>query len=582
MAGGGQAILCGIRFANATRTWQALEDIDVTGWVVDTPFIVATGIETDSGVKCADALSLEWRNATDGGTFAALSGTGELTWSGITDLVNANAVVVGEAGTTAGTGDTWQDGTEHEGSNDANFDSANVAGRYTEYQYAVVGGVAGKEYEFRVWDTTDGVSAGTGIGTITMAAGAETYTETADIDALLKSIGATNTTQLDSFLSKTFSIDLSIDSLLNMVVEQNLNLDAVLKLIGYIRTTNIDSLLKALSTENIIDIDAILTKVITETISTDAILKALLSTDLNLDALIKAILSIPLSIDAILTSQVLKTMNIDALLKLIGTDPIILDAVLKQLASTKEINLDAILSNTLSEFISIDTLLKILNQSNIINIDAILLSSYIDFISIDALLKVLNIESNISIDAVLYKYGITITSNFDAILTTEGEITIVTSIDSVLKAESLLYTCNLNAILMKIAYTSLSIDAVLQKQFITTVVMDAIIKKLNQTNTINLDTFLQIIGSENINIDTILKTIGQTKIISLDAVIQDIASGGTETINIDAILAILGVTTTNIDSILIKILINFKLSDRNRITSFNKNRSRSFKITDRR
>ena len=81
---------------------------------------------------------------------------------------------------------------------------------------------------------------------------------------------------------------------------------------------------------------------------------------------------------------------------------------------------------------------------------------------------------------------------------------------------------------------------------------------------------------------TILKTIGQTKIISLDAVIQDIVSGGTETINIDAILAILGVTTTNIDSILIKILINFKLSDRNRITSFSKNRSRSFKITDRR
>ena len=414
---------------------------------------------------------------------------------------------------------------------------------------------------------------------------ATTYTETVDIDALLKSIGKTSTTQFDGFLSKTFSIDLSIDSLLSMVVEQNLDLDAVLKLIGYIRTTNIDSLLKALSTENIIDIDAILTKVITETISTDAILKALLSTDLSLDALIKAISStLSLSTDAILTSQVLETTNIDALLKLIGTDPIILNAVLKQLASTKEINLNALLSSNFSEFISIDTLLKILNQSNIINIDAILLESYIDFISIDALLKVLNIESNVSIDAVLYKYGITITSNFDAILVIDGELTISTSIDSVLKAESLLYTCNLNAMLMKIIYTSLSIDTVLQKQFITTIVMGAIIKKLNQTNTINLDTFLQIISSENINIDTILKTIGQTKIISLDAVIQDIASEGIETIsiNIDAILKILGITTTNIDALLIKILINFKLSDRNRITSFSKNRSSSLKITDRR
>lgn len=96
--------------------------------------------------------------------------TGELTWGATTDSVDGNAVTSGEAGC-AGAG-TWADGLEREGANDVT--ALGSLGTWTEFHWARDASSAGdsKQYEFRVWNVSDGVSAGTCLADITTEAGA--------------------------------------------------------------------------------------------------------------------------------------------------------------------------------------------------------------------------------------------------------------------------------------------------------------------------------------------------------------------------------------------------------------------------
>lgn len=159
-------ILSGSRIANATRVWQADEYTSVTNWDKANDFIFAIACETPGNHAEAGTLQIRWRNKTDGGSFVALGNTGELTWNGVTDLVNDN-VTTGDRGCT-GSG-TWYAGREREGANDVDTDLPKA--RWTEHHWAIDASSAldGKEYEFELYDNTEGTAVGTCLATITMA-----------------------------------------------------------------------------------------------------------------------------------------------------------------------------------------------------------------------------------------------------------------------------------------------------------------------------------------------------------------------------------------------------------------------------
>lgn len=172
-AASGTVILAGSRIANATRTWQADEDLDVADWTKTNDFIFAIALETEAGKKASKTVSIRWRNKTDGGNFVALSDSGELTWTGTTDLVNDNALIEGEAGCTPSGAQTWMDGVEREGANDVVFDT-NTVDYWSEYHWAIdcSGAHDGDEYEFEIYSVSNGIPVSTCASTITMVAGA--------------------------------------------------------------------------------------------------------------------------------------------------------------------------------------------------------------------------------------------------------------------------------------------------------------------------------------------------------------------------------------------------------------------------
>jgi hypothetical protein len=165
--------LAGSRIANATRTWQAVEDADVSNWVLDDDFIVAISFQVPSNKSETGDLMIRWRDVTDNTTFADLSGAGELTWNAVTDLADGGSLTSSEAGATGNiTASNWINGYEAEGSNAIGTTFANDY--YSEHHWAVdcSGADNSHQYEFEMWDNTAGVSLGTCAAQITMVAGA--------------------------------------------------------------------------------------------------------------------------------------------------------------------------------------------------------------------------------------------------------------------------------------------------------------------------------------------------------------------------------------------------------------------------
>jgi len=165
--------LSGSRIANATRVWQATEDVGKTDWDKALDFILATAIETSKG-PLAYAYKLQWRNKTDGGSFADVGSTGDITYSATTDLVDGDDLLTGEAGCT-GDG-TWQDGLESEGDNLLpDSGTYSLADEYwSELHWALdcSNALDSKEYEFQLLTTGDNV-IGVCLATLTIAGGVQ-------------------------------------------------------------------------------------------------------------------------------------------------------------------------------------------------------------------------------------------------------------------------------------------------------------------------------------------------------------------------------------------------------------------------
>ena len=91
------------------------------------------------GSLLADGGGINNGSAGSGGGIylevGVLSGSGEITWSGATDLVNGNEVTSGEAGCTPDAGSTYVDGVEREGAN--GVPTLLESGEYTEHQWAL-------------------------------------------------------------------------------------------------------------------------------------------------------------------------------------------------------------------------------------------------------------------------------------------------------------------------------------------------------------------------------------------------------------------------------------------------------------
>lgn len=200
LIGGGNKApeLCGSRVATALRGWVEEEDTDVTDWAVGDDFCFHVAFGAVSGAQSgARIVQLRWRNASDGGSFAALGNTGELTYNGETNLGNGDAVTSpAEIGCTANTQTTWVNGLEREGSNDWTY-TALSDGDWTGGIWAVdtANALAGKRYEFELYNVSDGAAIGTcpadlttAVGDLAVADPFEAVAITEDVELLLSDI----------------------------------------------------------------------------------------------------------------------------------------------------------------------------------------------------------------------------------------------------------------------------------------------------------------------------------------------------------------------------------------------------------
>jgi len=173
--------LTATRIANDQRADQSgADDGDVTGWDKTADFILAIQIGTSKGVPDR-RYKLRWRDVTDEGAFADVGAAGEISYNAATVLVDGATLGSGNKLCTGTPGEkkrvilqtNWQDGMESEGDNELP-DSPGLYSLadeyYSEFQWALDCNSAqtGHEYEFELYEITNGVSIGTCLATITM------------------------------------------------------------------------------------------------------------------------------------------------------------------------------------------------------------------------------------------------------------------------------------------------------------------------------------------------------------------------------------------------------------------------------
>jgi hypothetical protein len=166
--------LNGSRIANSNRTDQSLsDDGNVSDWIKTNDVILASHFYNEISGKnpASTTITLEWENTTnDPGTWTQLSGTGELTWSADTVLVNDTTLtstnwicsVLG-----AGYGDA--NGVEREGANAYTLDLGPDEENEVQIAIDLSGGLDGDTYSFRWYDSVRGTYMNVGC-TITLQA----------------------------------------------------------------------------------------------------------------------------------------------------------------------------------------------------------------------------------------------------------------------------------------------------------------------------------------------------------------------------------------------------------------------------
>lgn len=191
-------VLYETRIADSSRVDQSGEaDGNVVDWDKTDDFILCTAFNTASKAVEAVTLKVQFQDLDDGGGYGDVGNTGEITYNG-TGLTDDNAVAVGERICGTG-GDTWQDGKENQGDNEApDGTTYTLAEDYeTEFQWALDcdGADDGHEYGFQIWDTNNDLLVGVCGATLTIAAGATTYYQNVNATA----IGTASVSTLSTF-----------------------------------------------------------------------------------------------------------------------------------------------------------------------------------------------------------------------------------------------------------------------------------------------------------------------------------------------------------------------------------------------
>lgn len=406
-----------------------------------------------------------------------------------------------------------------------------------------------------------GAGEQTSVGAFEYATGGEptTYTETTDIDALIQRAGIINTASLDSILLKSFTVDVSIDSLLQIIRSQSVNLDSFIKEVGIINSTNLDVLLKQLGLSESLNIDSLLLKTVTSTINIDSLLQNVnvISTT-DLDALLQQLgLIKSVNIDAWLQQQnLIKTTDLDALLKQLGvSESVDIDSLIKKEGNIFNVDLDSLLQSVnLINNVDLDALIKRLNLAESVDIDTLLQGQdFVSIIQLDSLLKELNLTESISIDALIKELNIIKNVSIDAILKVGGFPSL--SLDALIKLLGVTVSTQLDSLLQRSGIIeSLSIDSILKRVGIsTTTSLDSILHGFGIRISTSLDAYLlgEGTGQQIVSLDALLKGLGIQFSVNLDALLL---SQGFATLSIDSLLAEEVAVINYIDALLQKSL----------------------------
>jgi hypothetical protein len=167
-------ILSASRIANSNRADQSgSDDGNVVDWVKANEIILATLVGTSKG-PIARQYRLHWRNVTDGGSFAEVAHSGgEIEWAlnSETVLSDGNSLPPGSFLCTATPEPAIQNGLENAEDNilpdGTTYSLADEY--YTEFQWALSldNALDGKQYEFELYDVTEGTVIGSILAQIT-------------------------------------------------------------------------------------------------------------------------------------------------------------------------------------------------------------------------------------------------------------------------------------------------------------------------------------------------------------------------------------------------------------------------------
>jgi len=142
------------------------------------------------------------------------------------------------------------------------------------------------------------------LGYIYVPTGGAIFTgATTQLDALIKRLDVKVLNYLDALIQKSGSQYVDIDSVLQDVFYESLDIDSILKRLSNLTNSDIDAVLKNLDVQTIVQLDSMLMRYGTEYASLDSILVELVERIYtNIDALIVKQQSIYNLIDAILAS----------------------------------------------------------------------------------------------------------------------------------------------------------------------------------------------------------------------------------------------------------------------------------------
>lgn len=161
------------RIADASRSDQSgSDDTDVINWVKADDFILATQVGTSKG-PLDRRYKLRWRDVTDAGSFADVAASGEISYTAVTVLVDGATLGSGSKLCTGIPEPDWQDGLESEADNECPDSPGTYSladDYYSEFQWALDcdGSEYEHEYEFELYEITNGVSIGTCLATLTI------------------------------------------------------------------------------------------------------------------------------------------------------------------------------------------------------------------------------------------------------------------------------------------------------------------------------------------------------------------------------------------------------------------------------